>query len=450
MCKKINAFLKKMQERQKKQRILNFIKNNLGILLIFMKNAYFLRGEKMLSKKFIEFLFEGAHIQRWNDHIRPNGFTELDKQAHKMMILYLLAKYEEQDHGAKLNWRVLIEGGIFEFMHRIILTDIKPPIYHELMRVHGRKLNAWIYSQLERRVPELDEVFFDKLKRWFDYPEENRLEKKLLRAAHYLATQWEFGIIYHFNQAIYGIDATKAAIESNIEDHYDLAGVQKISLKGKTSKFIDLVGQLRFQKRWAQSPRVPETSVMGHVLIVAILGYFCAVEMNACDERVVNDFLCGLFHDLPEVLTRDIISPVKTSVEGLDDLIKDIEKRQVAEKLLPLLPWGWHEEIIYFTQNEFTNRVMLDGVPIEVSEEELNGKYNVDGHGYKAVDGRMLKGCDHLAAFVEAYLSMEYGITSKHLLNGMADLREKYKNKTIAGINFGAVYDEFPELKTNL
>lgn len=415
-----------------------------------MENAYFLRGEKMLSKKFIGFLFEGAHIQRWNDHIRPNGFTELDKQAHKMMILYILAKYEEQDHGAKLNWRVLIEGGIFEFMHRIILTDIKPPIYHELMRVHGRKLNAWIYEQLERRVPELDEVFFDKLKRWFDYPEENRLEKKLLRAAHYLATQWEFGIIYHFNQAIYGIDTTKAAIESNIEDHYDLAGVQKISLKGKTSKFIDLVGQLRFQKRWAQSPRVPETSVMGHVLIVAILGYFCAAELGACDERIVNDFLCGLFHDLPEVLTRDIISPVKTSVEGLDDLIKDIEKRQVAEKLLPLLPWGWHEEIIYFTQNEFTNRVMLDGVPTEVSEEELNGKYNVDGHGYKAVDGRMLKGCDHLAAFVEAYLSTEYGITSKHLLNGMVDLREKYKNKTIAGINFGAVYDEFPELKTNL
>lgn len=189
-----------MQERQKKQRILNFIKNNLEILLIFMKNAYFLRGEKMLSKKFIEFLFEGAHIQRWNDHIRPNGFTELDKQAHKMMILYILAKYEEQDHGAKLNWRVLMEGGIFEFMHRIILTDIKPPIYHELMRVHGRKLNAWIYSQLERRVPELDEVFFDKLKRWFDYPEENRLEKKLLRAAHYLATQWEFGIIYHLTR----------------------------------------------------------------------------------------------------------------------------------------------------------------------------------------------------------------------------------------------------------
>lgn len=92
----------------------------------------------MLNKVFVEFLYEAAHIQRWNDHIRPNGFTELDKQAHKMMILYVLAKYEEQDHQAKLNWRVLIEGGIFEFLHRIVLTDIKPPVFHELMRVHGK------------------------------------------------------------------------------------------------------------------------------------------------------------------------------------------------------------------------------------------------------------------------------------------------------------------------
>lgn len=105
----------------------------------------------MLNKVFVEFLYEAAHIQRWNDHIRPNGFTELDKQAHKMMILYVLAKYEEQDHQAKLNWRVLIEGGIFEFLHRIVLTDIKPPVFHELMRVHGKKLNSWVYEELRQR-----------------------------------------------------------------------------------------------------------------------------------------------------------------------------------------------------------------------------------------------------------------------------------------------------------
>ena len=54
----------------------------------------------MLTKSFIEFLYEAAHIQRWNEHIRPMGFTELDKQAHKMMIVYVLARHEEDDHGA--------------------------------------------------------------------------------------------------------------------------------------------------------------------------------------------------------------------------------------------------------------------------------------------------------------------------------------------------------------
>lgn len=404
----------------------------------------------MLNKEFIEFLYEAAHIQRWNDHIRPNGFTELDKQAHKMMILYVLAKYEEQDHGAEVNWRVLIEGGIFEFLHRIILTDIKPPIYHTLMRAHGKELNRWVYNEMEKRITGIDQAFFAKMKNYFDNQDEHKLERKLLRAAHYLATQWEFGIIYHFNQGIYGIDETKTAIESAIEDHYELAGVQKLFLKGKSSKFIDLVGQLRFQKRWAQSPRVPETSVMGHVLVVAILAYFCALKMQACDERIVNDFLCGLFHDLPEVLTRDIISPIKTSVEGLDELIKEIEKRQVEEKLLPLIPYQWHADICYFTQNEFADKVIIDGEEVLCSAEEINDKYNEDKKGYKAIDGSVLKCCDHLAAFVEAYLSTEYGIKSRHLQNGIKTLREKYAGKVVAGINFGAIYDEFADDKTDM
>ena len=286
----------------------------------------------MLTKSFIEFLYEAAHIQRWNDHIRPCGFTELDKQAHKMMIMYVLARHEEDDHGAKLNWRVLVEGGIFEFLHRNVLTDIKPPVFHELMRVHGKELNAWVYKELKRRIPDIDADLMEKIKTYFEDSSYYPKEKKILRAAHYLASQWEFGLIYHFNQGIYGIEDTKQAIDSEIEDHFDLAGVQKLALKGKSSKFVDLIGQLRFQKRWAQSPRVPETSVMGHVLLVAIMAYFCAVEMKASDERIVSDFLCGLFHDLPEVLTRDIISPIKRSVEGLDDLIKKIEERQVSEK----------------------------------------------------------------------------------------------------------------------
>ena len=144
----------------------------------------------MLNKAFIEFLYEAAHIQRWNDHIRPGGFTELDKQAHKMMILYVLARYEEQDHGARINWKVLAEGGIMEFLHRIVLTDIKPPIFHELMRVHGHELNQWVFNELETLLNSVDPAFFKRMQKYFNEPDYYPLEKKLLSAAHYLATQW--------------------------------------------------------------------------------------------------------------------------------------------------------------------------------------------------------------------------------------------------------------------
>lgn len=396
----------------------------------------------MLTKSFIEFLYEAAHIQRWNEHIRPSGFTELDKQAHKMMIVYVLARHEEDDHGAEINWRLLIEGGIFEFMQRNALTDIKPPIFHEMMRVYGKELNEWVYQELRRRIPDIQDDFMQKMQRYFEEPGYAAMEKKLLRAAHYLATKWEFELIYHFNEGIYGSEDTKALIENELEDHYDLAAVKKLALKGKSSKFIDLVGQLRFQKRWAQSPRVPETSVMGHVLLVAIMGYFCAVKLHACDERIVGDFLCGLFHDLPEVLTRDIISPVKRSVPGLDELIKKIEERLVAEKILPLLPYSWHEDILYYTQNEFSSRVRINGKTEQTTIEEINARYNEPG--YHAIDGAVLKGCDNLAAFVEVWLSQRYGISSPRMEEGERAIRAQYKDKVIGGINFGRVYDEFP------
>lgn len=399
-------------------------------------------SEIALPRDLIQFVFEAAYIQRWNDHIRPQGFTELDKQAHKMMIAYILARYEEQDHHAQLDWQVLIEGGIFEFLHRIVLTDIKPPVFHELMRKSGPRLNGWVYKELARRVPSLaGSAFMDRLQAYLD-GNDHPLEKQLLRAAHYLATEWEFRIIYHMNQGIFGVEEIKTAIADEIEEHTNLAGVQKIAMNGKTRKFVDLIGKLRFQKRWSQSPRMPETSVMGHVLVVAIMGYFCAQYMGACPARVVNDFLAGLWHDLPEVLTRDIISPIKRSIEGLDELIKEIEQRQMEEILLPLLPAAWHKDILNFTVNEFRNRIW-DGGELILLSGDIPAQYNADR--YSPVDGEVLEGCDHLAAFMEAWLSVQCGISSVHLTRVIDELPRQYKGKIVGGIPFGRIYQQFME-----
>ena len=395
----------------------------------------------MIRKSVLERIYQGAHIQRWNDHLRPKGFTELDKQGQKMIIAYLIASFEEKDKGNQVDWQKLIEGGIFEYLHRIILTDIKPPIYHKLMAQRGSEINQWVYQELSEDLKSIKGDFFEKFQNYFDDPGYAALEKRILKASHYLATNWEFRIIYPMNSMIYGIEDTKKAIANELEEHYDLAGVQKISLGNKTSDLIDLIGQLRFQQRWAQSPRVPETSVMGHMLIVAILSYLCSLEVGACSKRVVNNYFSALLHDLPEVLTRDIVSPVKRSVEGLELIIKEIEEQQMEEKIYPLLPPAWHKDLRYLIEEEFSSKIRVEGLVEKVTSELINEMYNQDR--FDPVDGEIIKGCDHLAAFIEARISMAHGITSVHLDKGSEKMHGDYRNRIIAGIDFAQLFDYF-------
>ncbi len=397
----------------------------------------------MIGKGIIERFYEAASIQRWNDHVRPVELTELDKQAHKMIIAFVLAKYETDERNAKINWIYLIEGGLFEFLHRLILTDIKPPVFHQMVERKGRELNEWVLEQL---TPDINSIKGDFTDRFREYllgdPEKHKVERKILKAAHYLATNWEFKIIYTMNPFIYGIERTKEEIENEIEDYFDLIGVQKLSLGKKSFGFIDLCGQLRFQQRWAQSPRIPKTSVLGHMLIVAMLSYLCSIEINCCDRRIYNNYFGALFHDLPEVLTRDIVSPVKSSIVGLQDLIKEYEGIQVEERILPLLPPAWHREIRFFVEDEFENKILKKGVIIKgLSSEEITDQYNQDE--YSPLDGKIIKACDHLAAFIEASLSIQYGVKSPHLEEGKKRLQEMYRGKMIAGIDFGEIYNFF-------
>jgi len=395
----------------------------------------------VIRKELLELLFEAASIQRWNDHIRPEHFTELDKQAHKMVYAYVLAKIEESDHDVKIDWPFLIEGGLFEFLHRIVLTDIKPPVYYRLMAEKGNQLNYWVFEKLNDKVTDLKVNLLKRMEHYYFSSEPASLEKRILKAAHYLATNWEFKIIYRLNEGLYGLEETKSAIANQIEEHYDLAGVQKLALGKKTSNFLDLVGQLRFQQRWAQSPRVPKTSVMGHMLIVAMICYLCSIELDACPKRIYNNYFAALFHDLPEVLTRDIVSPVKRSVAGIEEIIKDIEHRQLEERIFPLLPTAWHDELKYFTDSEFAPKIIENGSIKTVSSDQINEYYNEDR--FSPLDGEIIKAADQLAAYIETFLSISHGIKSYHLEEGNRQLYSRYSNEIVAGINFGQLFSYF-------
>ncbi len=385
----------------------------------------------MLNPTIIDKIFSSASIQRWNDYPRMMELVELDKQAHKFIIAYFIAKLEKD-----VNYTYLIEAGIFEFLRRVEVTDIRPDVFRVILRQKGAELNKWVVEKLGSSLKDIDNGNF--LKRFEDYLKDDTMYEKerfILKASSYLATRWEFNIVYQTSSFLSNIDDVKKEVEEEIEDYYELIGVRKIALNKKLAKVIDLSGRLRFQKRWAQTPRIPGTSVLGHMLTVAIFGYFYSIKINACDKRLENNFFTALFHDLPEALTRDIISPVKYSVDELSELISEYEITKIEDDILPSVPDSIKKEFSYLLglydggKDEFLDKINLDD-KIRVVEDL--SKYNENK--YNVIDGLALKQCDKLSAFIEASLSISHGIKSKELINGKKQILESLK--TIADVNF--------------
>lgn len=395
----------------------------------------------MIREGFLRFIYQAASMQRWNDHIRPHkGFTELDKQAHKLFYAYVIGKFEEETN--PIDWTMLIEGAFFELFQRIVLTDIKPTIFHLLMEKHGPQINELVMKKLiEIGINDIQPDFGERMRKYLYDTDYSRHEKRILSASHYMATEWEFNIVYHLSSDLFGIEDTKRNIDKQLEEHQNIDGVRKLVFSHGVEDFLNLVGQLRFQQRWAQTQRIPETSVAGHMLIVALLSYMLSLQLDACEKRKYNNFFAGLFHDMPEVLTRDIISPVKNSVDGLGDLIKSIEEMQMEKVLLPLLPGNWQQEIRYFTENEFADKIKMDGRIMQVSTEKISQLYN--DAGFSPVDGGIIEFSDKFAAYLEAYLSIKHGISSQNLLDGHSSLYEKFSKTKIAGIDLGILFDYF-------
>jgi len=384
----------------------------------------------LINSKIIDSIFSSASIQRWNDYPRMVELVELDKQAHKFIMAYFIAKLEKD-----VNYTHLIEAGIFEFLRRVVVTDIRPDVFRKALQKKSKEINTWVISKLSPSLKDIDNgTFLQKFEDYLNNPEIYKKERFILKAASYLATKWEFSIVYQTSQFLTDIEDVKKSVEEEIEDYYELIGVRKIALNKKLAKVIDLSGRLRFQKRWAQTPRVPETSVLGHMLTVAIFGYFFSIDVNACDKRIQNNFFTALFHDLPEALTRDIITPVKYCVDELSDIIAEYELEKIEDDILPNVPEELHDEFSYILglfdgkKEEFENKIYED--KIEVVDDV--SKYNQNK--YNPIDGLALKQCDKLSAFVEASLSISHGIKSKELINGKKEILKSLKE--IQGIDF--------------
>ena len=404
-----------------------------------------------MNKKLSLRIFEGFSIQRWNDLIRPFDMVEMDKAAEKMVLAYIIGKYEE-NKGIFIDWEWIIHASFFDLLRKIALCDIKAPVQQMLKREfldEYMRLNEWVLNQYRPLIND-DELFskftiyVGQKAGYFNLPEELTASLRVYNAAHKYATMRELDMLAVVNEK-QRLEKIYTELQADIQPFLDLEGLQKIMTHQKPFDFLMKIEQLRFQTRWNQTPRVPATSVLGHCFYVAIMTMLLGRESNPdmCKRRIINNFFSALFHDLPESVTRDIISPVKQATDGLPEIVKKIEDEIVAKELVPLMEDFFRDELIYYTSDEFSDRILDAQKNVKkVSWEDLNNFYNEDE--LYPVDGRLVRICDHIAALMEADISIKHGITSEHLINGRKGMLAHYQpDEKISGIN---VYKLFHDI----
>jgi putative hydrolase of HD superfamily len=436
-----------------------------------------------IRKSLLQFIFSGSYMKRWNDRLRPAELIEIDKQAHKMIIAWLLCRLSAPGRTpaecTALEEKV-VEGGIFDYLFRLVITDIKPPVLDRIRAnpEHYRQLADWAAGEIESRIRPLDDALFARFKAHITRPETGGDAADILGAAHTLASAWELRLLLTvndtFDEEIKDIDKQfrrrtdayahvpgvpgMAAVFTGRAGGGDALPPGALPVKpgdlpepeyAAAARFAALCGRLRFQKRWSQVPRIPETSVMGHMFITACYAYFLSMSLNACTARRVNNFFTALFHDLPELLTRDIISPVKKSTAGLEELIRAYEQDELKRIVLdPLTAGGCApiaDRLSYYlgleAGSEFRECVVRDGKVQAISFDELQKTGNRDELDPK--DGEALKICDTLAAFIEAYTAMRNGIASDQIQQSFWRMREQNARRMLGDIHIGALFMDF-------
>jgi len=106
-----------------------------------------------------------------------------------------------------------------------------------------------------------------------------------------------------------------------------------------------------------------------------------------------------------------------------------------------LIPKTWQPELRMFTEDEFVSKVTIDGQVRHTTSDAISASYNYDR--YNPVEGELVKAADDLAAFMEAYLALQNGISNAQLQTAVQEKKLFYHEKTIAGINLDEVYRGF-------
>ena len=105
-------------------------------------------------------------------------------------------------------------------------------------------------------------------------------------------------------------------------------------------KFFAYLGRMKYIKRWSLMRSIREENIMEHSHQVAVIAHALALINNKVyggNVDVKTVVLLAQYHEVGEVITGDLPTPIKYFNPEIKSAYKDLEK-DASEKLINMLP----------------------------------------------------------------------------------------------------------------
>lgn len=277
----------------------------------------------------IESVLSGLSITRWNTFPRVREITSLDHLAfiaHTSILLALLS-WEKYDIGLIL--RKVLFSGFFTFTYSDVSSDVK----HRLRVKNPELIDAlerWVLDfLLANPLPEAMKWDIEKI--FTTTPEDTIIAFAKAWSSYYEI--YNNSIVYPdaYAKLLKNIEARALEIQiPEVEHILDFNPHNQTD----TERFLLVIHRLASSFRWNRSQRATPVSVLSHTYIITFFTY-CIGVLERFDEDTITDMmLTALYHDIPEAITGDIITPTKKAVPGLESAIETVEHEMVHDYLL--------------------------------------------------------------------------------------------------------------------
>ena len=292
-------------------------------------------------------------MQRWNNYPRVEDVCHLDNIGFVMHVSLFLAHLEEQN-GNSVDKEFLLKRIMFQSLNKLILSDISSGTRDYIM-----KFDSEIFSKLEEKATgvildkeapqyiknDMESVLKDTL---------HSLELKIIAWAKQYAAYRECLV----NQRVF-VDMYEVplrCINKELEQkREDLKSLDILLSNDNYIKFLSHIRRLSHSIRWNQERRNFPISVMSHLVIITYIVYIIWMIENESGKNYYIEelMLRTIYHDIPEAITGDIITPTKKAVPGFDTLLEKVEEQMMDDYIFSYVWEEYKQEVFSYMLHPF-------------------------------------------------------------------------------------------------